>query len=67
MAEIAPTLVTKPMVYDLILEIRDQVTSLDALMQETLAEARAINDESRAWRERSPFRAGQQGDLTKSC
>jgi hypothetical protein len=55
------------MLFDLVLEIRDQVEALRGLMCETLTEARAINDECRAWRESFPFRAIEKGDFTKSC
>jgi hypothetical protein len=63
MAEMATTPVTKQMLFDLVLEIRDQVEGLHSLICETLAEARAINDECRAWRESFPFRAIEKGDF----
>jgi hypothetical protein len=67
MAEFPVTPVTKQMLFDLILENREQVESLHALIDETLAEARAINEKFRAWRESLLFRATQKGDHLTPC
>jgi hypothetical protein len=59
--------VTNQMVLDLALEVLRQVESLDAHMQNMVAEVRAFNEELRVMRERSPFPTLPRNDCPRPC